>query len=81
MRVLNDVMRALHRFLRFLSNSLRPCLLLLGLLPSAFGSVARNDIEVVEVAGGVVQVDDRGATPVSEVGAKIRRKQGKTGKK
>jgi hypothetical protein len=73
-RVLNDVMRALHRFLRFLSNSLRPCLLLLGLLPSAFGSVARNDIEVVEVAGGVVQVDDRGATPVSEVGAKIRRK-------
>jgi hypothetical protein len=40
----------------------------------AFGVVASNDIEVVEVAGGVVQVDNRGVTLVSEAGTKIRRK-------
>lgn len=67
-------MRSLRHLLRLLSNSLRPCLALICLSPAAFGVVARNDIEVVEVAGGVVQVDDRGVTTLSEAGAKIRRK-------
>jgi len=67
-------MRTLRHLLRLLSNSLRPCLALACLSPAAFGGVARNDIEVVEVDGGVVQVDDRGVTTLSEAGAKIRRK-------
>jgi hypothetical protein len=67
-------MRSLRRLLQLLSNSLRPCLVLLCLSSAAFGIVARNDIEVVEVAGGVVQVDDLGVTTLSEAGAKIRRK-------
>jgi len=67
-------MRTLQRLLRFLSNSLRPCLLLVCLTPSAFGVVARNEMEVVEVAGSVLEIDERGATLVVESGAKIRRK-------
>ena len=68
-------MRTLRHLLQLLSNSLRPCLALVCLSSAAFGVVARNDIEVVvEVAGGVVQVDDRGVTTLSEAGAKIRRK-------
>jgi len=67
-------MRTLRHLLRLLSNSLRPCLVLVCLSSSAFGLVARNEIEVVEVAGPVIQVDDRGVTLVIEAGAKIRRK-------
>ena len=67
-------MRTLRHLLRLLSNSLRPCLALVCLSSSAFGLVARNEIEVVEVAGPVIQVDDRGVTLVIEAGAKIRRK-------
>ncbi len=67
-------MRTLRRLLQLLSNSLRPCLALVCFTSVAFGVVARNDIEVVEVAGGVVQIDARGVNPVSEAGTKIRRK-------
>ena len=67
-------MRTLRHLLRLLSHSLRPCLALVCLSSPAFGVVARNDIEVVEIAGGVIQVDDRGVTTISEAGAKIRRK-------
>ena len=67
-------MRSLRRLLQLLSNALRPCLVLVCLSSAAFGVVARNDIEVVEVAGAVVQMDDLGVTTLSEAGAKIRRK-------
>lgn len=67
-------MRILRQLLRLLSNSLRPCLVLAGLCSPAFGVVELNQIEVVEVAGKVVQVDERGVNPVVEAGAKIRRK-------
>jgi hypothetical protein len=67
-------MRTLRHLLRLLSNSLRPCLALVCLSSSAFGLVARNEIEVVEVAGPVIQMEDRGVALVIEAGAKIRRK-------
>ena len=67
-------MRTLRHLLRLLSNSLRPCLVLVCLSSSAFGLVARNEIEVVEVAGPVIQMEDRGVALVIEAGAKIRRK-------
>lgn len=67
-------MRTLRYLLRLFSNSLRPCLVLVCVSSAAFGVVARNDIEVVEVAGGVVQMDERGVIPLNESGAKIRRK-------
>ncbi len=68
-------MRTLRRLLRLLSNSLRPYLALVCLSSAAFGVVARNDIEVVEVAGAVVHVDVSGASSMIEVGSKIRRKE------
>jgi hypothetical protein len=70
---LNDGMRILPPLLSLLSHSLRPGLALVALALSAQGAVARNDIEVVEVTGGVVQSDARGADAISAAGVKIRR--------
>ncbi len=67
-------MRTLRRLLQLLSNSLRPCLVLACLTLKVVGAVARNDIEVVEVAGTVVQVDALGPNTINETGSKIRPK-------
>jgi hypothetical protein len=66
-------MRYLDRFLRFLSASLRPCLALMLAASSAFALVARNEIQVVEVVGTVLQVDSLGITEVTENGGRIKR--------
>jgi len=66
-------MRYLDRFLRFLSASLRPCVVLLFAASSAFALVARNEIQVVEVVGTVLQIDARGISEVTENGGRIQR--------
>jgi hypothetical protein len=66
-------MRYLDRFLRFLSASLRPCLVL-GFAASALvAAVPRNEIQVLESSGTVLQMDARGVSEVTEHGGRIKR--------
>ena len=71
--ILTSGMRYLDRLLRFLSASLRPCGVLLFAASSAFASVPRNEIQVLEAAGTVLQVDGRGVSEVAENGGRIKR--------
>jgi hypothetical protein len=67
-------MRYLDRLLRLLFAALRPCLVMSLAASAAFAEVARNDIQVLEVSGSVVQVDPLGVSLVPETGASIKRR-------
>ena len=66
-------MRYLDRLLRFLSASLRPCLVLFLTASALMASVPRNEIQVLEATGTVLQVDARGLSEVAENGGRIKR--------
>ena len=66
-------MRYLDRFLRFLSASLRPCLVLPLAASALLASVPRNEIQVLEATGTVLQVDAAGLSVVAENGGFIKR--------
>ena len=66
-------MRYLDRLLRLLSSALRPCLVLLLAASSALALVPRNEIQVLEVVGTVLQVDALGISQVAQSGGRIKR--------
>lgn len=66
-------MRYLDRPLRLLSSALRPCLVLLLAASSALALVPRNEIQVLEVVGTVLQVDALGISQVTQSGGRIKR--------
>lgn len=71
--ILTFGMRYFDRLLRFLSASLRPCLVMLCVVSPAFALVARNEIQVLEAGGSVLQLDDRGLGELTERGGRIKR--------
>jgi hypothetical protein len=66
-------MRYLDRLLRLLSSALRPCLVLLLATAAASALGPRDEIQVLDATGTVLQLDAQGVAQVMETGTLVKR--------